>query len=208
MADTDDDGFITLPPGIFDTSTFKTPPKPERPRVEREEIVFVPATPGVPVPPPAPPSPPAPAQVSYDTRREPLDAEEAAILAAQAPVTAEVPIIPAAVPAPVLWRLVLPDGAEAIVRTVALIGRNPAPSDAYPGAELIAVDDTTHSVSKTHAVFEVDEQGLWVHDLNSTNGVWVVHGEDVTEAVPGRKVEVGEGSSVELGDFVLTVARR
>ena len=89
-----------------------------------------------------------------------------------------------------------------------LVGRNPAPFDAYPGAELLAVDDSTQSVSKTHAAFEVDEQGLWVHDLNSTNGVWVVRGEEVTEAVPGRRVQVHEGSSVELGDYVLTVARR
>jgi len=199
MADTDDDGFITLPPGIFDSGTFKLPPKAERPaRVERDEIVFVEAVPGAPVLPPAPE--PEPEPVSYETRREPFDAADAA------PVTAEVPVVAVPVPAPT-WRLLLPEGGEAAVASALLVGRNPAPFEAYPGAALHAVDDTTQSVSKTHAAFEVDEQGLWVHDLNSTNGVWVVHGDDVTEAVPGRRVQVPEGSSVELGDYVLTVTR-
>lgn len=218
MADTDDDGFITLPPGIFDTSTLKSPPKVERPRTEREEIVFVPVVPGMmPAVPAAEPvaqqvaepvAEPVAEQVaepvSYETQRAPLDAAEAA------PVTAEVPVVaaPEPAPAPAAWRIQLPEGGETVVSGVVLVGRNPAPFDAYPGAELLAVDDSTQSVSKTHAAFEVDEQGLWVHDLNSTNGVWVVHGEEVTEAVPGRRVQVLDGSGVELGDYVLKVARR
>ena len=140
--------------------------------------------------------------MSYETQRAPLDSAE------PAPVTAEVPVVVAAAAEAASWRIVLPEGREAAVGTVLLVGRNPAAFDAYPGAELLAVDDSTQSVSKTHAAFEVDEQGLWVHDLNSTNGVWVVHGEEVTEAVPGRRVQVHEGSSVELGDYVLAVARR
>jgi len=202
MASTDDDGFITLPPGLFDTSTLKSAPKLERPRVERDEIVFVPVAPGMPpVLPDAEPADPEP--VSYETQRAPLEAGD------PAPVTSEVPVTPASAPASVVaWRIVLPEGREAIVDTVVLVGRNPAPFDAYPGAELLTVADSTQSVSKTHAAFEVDEQGLWVHDLNSTNGVWVVRGEEVTEAVPGRRVQVLEGSSVELGDYVLQVARR
>ncbi len=222
MADTDDDGFITLPPGIFDASTFKLPPKPERP-APRPEIVFVPTTPGMPpvAPPepaapdlapetaipaapaaaPAPPAPPAPtasfatappiAEVSQETRREPLEWLGAAAA-------------PSAPPAPA-WTLVLADGTAAPVRGTLLLGRNPAAFDAWPGAELLAVADTTQSVSKTHAAFEADGSGLWVHDLDSTNGVWVVDGANVTEAVPGRRVRVPAGASVELGDYVLTV---
>lgn len=218
MAATDDDGFITLPPGIFDTSTFKSPPKVERPRTDRDEIVFVPVVPGM--PPAIPDGEPVAEQVvepvvepvvearpelepvSYETQREPFE---------PAAVTAEVPVAPApeqaAVPV-ISWRILLPEGRDAVVQTVLLVGRNPAPFDAYPGAELLPVDDSTQSVSKTHAAFEVDEQGLWVHDLNSTNGVWVVRGEEVTEAVPGRRVQVLDGSSVELGDYVLKVVRR
>jgi hypothetical protein len=200
MADSDDEGFITLPPGIFDTSTLKAMPKPERPRREADDIVFVPVAPGMPVPPvedapadvisvpEAPPTPPA---------------------AAPAPAVPEAAPASPGTPAPApaaraAWTLVLADGSEVPVRGVLLLGRNPAPFAAWPDAQLLAVADTTQSVSKTHAAFEVDDSGLWVHDLNSTNGVWVVRGEDVTEVAPGRRVNVRSGSTIELGDYVLS----
>ncbi|WP_157981696.1 FHA domain-containing protein [Protaetiibacter intestinalis] len=232
MADTDDDGFIGMPPGIFDSGTFKLPPKPERPRVEREEIVFVPTTPGMQPAVPEPESvsaatgpadeglavqPPA-ETLSIETRRsfaDPADSPYRAPLVAEpAAVTAETPVVLASAPTtlaaaspPTRWRLLLADGTEVAVSGTVLIGRNPAPFDAWPDAALSPVDDTTHSVSKTHAAFEADDSGLWVHDLDSTNGVWVVHGEDVTEVVPGRRVNVPDGSTVELGDYVLGVRR-
>ncbi|OJX69596.1 MAG: hypothetical protein BGO94_13995 [Micrococcales bacterium 72-143] len=234
MTVADDDGFIGMPPGIFDSGTFKLPPKPERPRVEREEIVFVPTAPGMPLPVPEPTSsepepepqtdaPPSTAgtavgepvhvaePASYETQRaipDPADSPYAApVVPEPAPVTAETPVVASPPPAPASprWTLVLADGGEAVVGRALLVGRNPAPFDAWPGAELLPVDDPTHSVSKTHAAFEVDDSGLWVHDLGSTNGVWVVHGDDVTEAAPGRRVAVPTGSFVELGDYVLTV---
>ncbi|PZQ90817.1 MAG: hypothetical protein DI534_06425 [Leifsonia xyli] len=226
MADTDDDGFIGMPPGIFDSGTFKLPPKAERPRVEREEIVFVPTVPGMPVPVPesvqesvpesVPESDgeqqePAPTPVSYETQRaipDPGDSPYAQpVVPEPAAVTAETPVVapPAPASASPGWTLVLADGTSARVDGVLLIGRNPAPFDAWPGAVLLPVDDTTQSVSKTHAALEVDDSGLWVHDLDSTNGVWVVHGDDVTEVVPGRRLGVPAGSGIELGDYVLTV---
>ncbi len=196
MADTDDDGFITLPPGIFDTSTLKAMPKPERPRKDADDIVFVPVTPGMPVPPVEQPAP------------EVIAAPAAPPVAPQAPAQ---PVVPpaSAQPAPVAsaWTLVLADGSEAPVGEALLLGRNPAPFDAWPHAQLLAVVDTTQSVSKSHAAFEVDDSGLWVHDLNSTNGVWVVNGSDVTEVAPGRRVNVPAGASIELGDYVLTARR-
>lgn len=228
MAD-EDDGFIGMPPGIFDSGTFKLPPKAERPRApENEDIVFVQAAPGVPVAvPPVPPAVVDPgdaawaAPVSHETQRaipDPADAPEAAPApadftppaaqppAAQPPAETPVPTAPPA-PAPTGWRLVLADGAQVPVERALIVGRNPAAFEQWPGAALLAVADTTQSVSKTHAAFEVDDSGLWVHDLNSTNGVWVVHGEDVTEVAPGRRVNVPAGSSVELGDYVLRAER-
>jgi hypothetical protein len=194
MAENDDDGFISLPPGIFDTSTLKAMPKPERPRKEADDIVFVPVTPGMPVP----PAEQAPAEV--------ISAPATASVAPPAPaqhVQAPAPTTPP--PAATAWTLVLADGSEVPVHGVLLLGRNPAPLAAWSGAQLLAVADTTQSVSKTHVAFEVDDSGLWVHDLNSTNGVWVVRGEDVTEVAPGRRVNVRSGSTIELGDYVLTV---
>jgi hypothetical protein len=194
MAENDDDGFISLPPGIFDTSTLKAMPKPERPRKEADDIVFVPVTPGMPVP----PVEEAPAEV--------ISAPATASLAPPAPaqhVEAPAPTTPP--PAATTWTLVLADGSEVPVHGVLLLGRNPAPLAGWPSAQLLAVADTTQSVSKTHVAFEVDDSGLWVHDLNSTNGVWVVRGDDVTEVAPGRRVNVRSGSTIELGDYVLTV---
>lgn len=194
MADTDDDGFITLPPGIFDTSTLKAMPRPERPRTDRDDIVFVEATPGMPVASPA--AAPDPVVIA------------APAVTSAAPPAAPVPVTPpAAASTATSWTLVLADGSEAPVRGVLLLGRNPAPFSAWPNAQLLAVVDTTQSVSKTHAAFEVDDSGLWVHDLGSTNGVWVVRGSDATEVAPGRRVNVPAGASIELGDYVLTVRR-
>jgi len=194
MAENDDDGFISLPPGIFDTSTLKAMPKPERPRKETDDIVFVPVTPGMPVP----PVEEAPAEV--------ISAPVTASVAPPAPPQqVETPVPASPPPAAATWTLVLADGSEAPVHGVLLLGRNPAPLAGWPGAQLLAVADTTQSVSKTHVAFEVDDSGLWVHDLNSTNGVWVVRGEDVTEVAPGRRVNVRSGSTIELGDYVLTV---
>ncbi|MFT4028847.1 MAG: FHA domain-containing protein [Protaetiibacter sp.] len=216
MAGTDDDGFIGMPPGIFDSGTFKLPPKPERARVERDEIVFVSAVPGMPLPEPGPaqepepvtdeaapeaaaPEAPSPAASLEDAQSAPVSYETRRAV----PDPADSPDSPTATG----WVLTLADGSEAPVGSTLLIGRNPAPFDAWPGAALLSIEDPTHSVSKTHAAFELDDSGLWVHDLNSTNGVWVVRGEDVTEVAPGRRVAVKPGSSVELGDYVLTVRR-
>lgn len=152
--------------------------------------------------------------VSHETQRaipDPADSPYAAPVVPPVvpPVPSPADFTPPAAPAlaPAVWRLVLADGSEATVERAVIVGRNPVTFDQWPGAVLLPVADTTQSVSKTHAAFEVDDSGLWVHDLNSTNGVWVVHGEDVTEAAPGRRVRVPEGSSVELGDYVLKVVR-
>jgi hypothetical protein len=194
MAENDDDGFISLPPGIFDTSTLKAMPKPERPRKEADDIVFVPVTPGMPVPPVE--------DVPGEVISAPVMPPAAPPAAAQ-PVASPAPATPP--PAAASWTLVLADGSEVAVRGVLLLGRNPAPFPTWPAAQLLAVADTTQSVSKTHVAFEVDDSGLWVHDLNSTNGVWVVRVDDVTEVAPGRRVNVRSGSTIELGDYVLSV---
>lgn len=184
----DDDGFIGLPPGVVDSGTFKSPPRTERQTAEKNPIVFLPTVPGAPVQVPAA----APSEPELETRRELDDEFTPPALGRHALVG---------------WALELPDGSRAVVETRLLVGRNPAHLDGWEGAVLLAVNDTTHSVSKTHAAFEVDDSGLWVHDLSSTNGVWVVVGEDATEVAPGRRAGVSDGSVVELGDFVVRVSR-
>jgi pSer/pThr/pTyr-binding forkhead associated (FHA) protein len=125
---------------------------------------------------------------------------------APAPPTSPVSVA-AGSPAPAgQWKLQLPDGGATVALDAAvLIGRNPAASADWPQATLLPVADLTKSVSKTHALLEIDGGVLWAHDLDSTNGVYVVLGDDVVEAVPGTRVEVPTGADLELGEFVMRV---
>lgn len=182
-----DDDLIGLPPGF-------TPPDPDsgtvrRERTERprsgEDIVFFPTAPGM-----APP--PAAAPVVAPTVAEHDDATVASI-PRRAGAT---------------WRLVL-DGREPVtIDGTLFLGRNPVATAGHPGSRVLAVDDASKSVSKTHAMLELDAGELWVHDLDSTNGVWVVPlGGEAIEVVPGARAIVPAGSELELGDLVIQIER-
>ena len=195
--------FISLPPGIaLDSGTFTVPARTPPAREPAPEIVFVPtvlgAAPVLPVAGPAPVAEPTPVA-------EPLEAPAAP---EPAPPTAPVAVTPPApTPAPV-WRLALPDGGATVALDASvLIGRNPAASADYPHATLLPVVDLTKSVSKTHALLEIDGGVLWVHDLDSTNGVYVVVGDDVSEVVPGTRITVPADADLELGEFVMRITR-
>jgi predicted component of type VI protein secretion system len=70
----------------------------------------------------------------------------------------------------------------------------------------VAVPDPEKSISKTHAMLELDAGDLLVHDLNSTNGVWVVPaGGEAIEVEPGEPVAIPAGGELELGDVVIRV---
>jgi len=182
----DEDGFIGLPPGMTppaqtDSGTVRRQ-RPDRSRVEREEIVFFPTAPGAPVAPPT--------ATAEDTIHD-------------------VPVAESASPrrAAPAWRLIVPGHPDPVtVDGTVFLGRNPVATPGVAATGLLALDDPAKSVSKTHAMLEVDASGLWVHDLDSTNGVWVApaDGEPV-EAVPGRRIEVPADSTLELGDFVIRV---
>lgn len=108
---------------------------------------------------------------------------------------------------PETWRLAVPGHGTVVVRGLLFIGRNPSAPAGHPGGELLAVNDETRSLSKTHAMLEVADGALWVHDLGSTNGVWVVRaGDDASKVVPGQRAEVPAGTELELGDLVIGVS--
>jgi len=119
------------------------------------------------------------------------------------------PQAPAPIPAPVVaaqWRLVLHDGSTLTVPSPLLLGRNPARPANLPGAYLLPLSDATKTVSKTHAVLEIDGQGIWVTDLDSTNGSQVAlpNGGN-THAAPRQRTAVPAGSDLALGDYVIRV---
>ena len=179
------DDFISLPPGIaLDSGTFKIPARKPT-EAPAPDIVFVPTVLGA--------APVLPAAV----------AEPTPVAAPAAPVAV------AAVEPRLAWRLVLPGGGDPIhLDGTVLVGRNPAASVDWPNATLLGVADSTRSVSKTHALLEVDGDDLWVHDLGSTNGVFiVVSEEEVVEVAVGTRAPLASGVDLELGDYVVRVER-
>jgi inorganic pyrophosphatase/exopolyphosphatase len=85
-------------------------------------------------------------------------------------------------------------GATVTGDTVVL-GRNPAAPRRAPQAQLVAVDDVTRTVSKTHALLTLTASGWVVTDLDSTNGV-------ALGAVADAGTEV-DGSAPLSGPFFL-----
>jgi pSer/pThr/pTyr-binding forkhead associated (FHA) protein len=87
-----------------------------------------------------------------------------------------------------------------------LIGRNPSASADWPDAELLAIDDPAKTVSKTHAAIEMAGPEVWVHDLNSTNGVTVERADGETIRLqPRERVMVSLGDLVSLGSLTLRI---
>jgi predicted component of type VI protein secretion system len=104
-----------------------------------------------------------------------------------------------------VWTLVLADGSERqVTADGVVVGRNPAAPAAWPRAERVAIDDPQRSVSKTHAVLAVADDGsLRVVDLRSTNGVAVtVDGQQ--RRVSGSGATIQGSAVVTLGQYPLT----
>ncbi|SDF81708.1 FHA domain-containing protein [Cellulosimicrobium cellulans] len=159
--------------------------------------------------------PPAPA---------PAPAPTPAPVPASAPAAAAAPAVPEAAepewdstrmsardvramdPAPdVSVVLELESGERRTVDRPTLVGRNPQAPDDGPWT-LVAVDDPTRSVSKTHAELRVDPSGLWLTDRGSTNGTVVsVPGSPPRVAEPGTRVRVPVGATIHVGDRRLVV---
>lgn len=75
----------------------------------------------------------------------------------------------------------LPNGSSVVLSATAVVlGRNPLAPDEAPDAQVVAVDDVTRTVSKTHALLRHTGTGWTITDLASTNGVFV--GPDDVEA--------------------------
>lgn len=83
------------------------------------------------------------------------------------------------------WSLVLPTGSAVdLAADVVLVGRRPAPSSAFPDAQLVEIDDGT--VSKTHLRLERNGEEWSVTDLHSTNGTVLIASDgSEREIVPG-----------------------
>lgn len=102
----------------------------------------------------------------------------------------------------------MPDGANVVVDGTILIGRDPTAHSDWPGAQLLPVNDPNNSLSKTHAVIASDAGGLWVADLNSTNGVVAIRTDGTEIELEGdQRVNVDAGWDIELGDLIIQVEK-
>tara|TARA_R110002124_G_scaffold62804_9_gene171564 strand:- start:1718 stop:2434 length:717 start_codon:yes stop_codon:yes gene_type:complete len=204
------ENLIDLPPGIVDSGTYRiaTPRSPKPEGVDDAPAFFPVAAPGL------------PPQVPTDEQR--VADPETPDVAGAAPITEPTPTVSTAPEAvddatrvsigrrgTPQWRLTLPDGQEVSAHNTILLGRDPAPAAAWPEATLLAVDDVAKSVSKTHAALELTAGGqLVVHDLNSTNGVFVQHpGSAEIVVEPGHPELVEPGTLLGFGEFSIAIRR-
>jgi hypothetical protein len=198
---TDNPFLITPPPGLL-----PTPPEPEpvAPVVESTVMIELPA------------------QFNTGTRKmAPSRGVEVTVAPVVLAPTFPVPKAPAepvavaevAAPAPPTpqpqpqWRLLLPGGADAVpLAGAVVVGRKPKSLAEYPAATLVAVSDSTRTVSSSHALFGVDGTGLWLADLDSTNGTAVTAPSGVRVVVePSAPVYLEGGSAIEFGEFRATL---
>lgn len=96
--------------------------------------------------------------------------------------------------------LVLPTGSEAVLtESSVVIGRAPDAPAELADPQVIAVDEPTRTISKTHAILERTATGWTIRDLGSTNGTHLIDGT-------GTEHEVTEPTRVD-GVFLLGDAR-
>ncbi len=100
--------------------------------------------------------------------------------------------------------VVVDDGQRIELAACNLIGRAPvgSPTDDHP--QLIALDDPSMSVSKTHLAIVHDGTGWFAEDRHSTNGVELVRADGVRQPLPaGVPLAVTAGETLWFGDRCL-----
>ena len=102
-------------------------------------------------------------------------------------------------------------GAVARIRAATLLGRRPsAETDESTDellAELLAVDDDSRTISKTHARLEWQDGRLWITDRRSANGTIVDRpGQNPVELAAGQPYRLIAGDVVRLGEVTFTVS--
>ena len=110
------------------------------------------------------------------------------------------------------WVLVDVDGSEFPLHRSNVLGRRPSEARASEGAQTISLSDAGRVLSRTHALLEVDNEGLWITDLSSTNGTRVLRNieeddEQGIECDADRRTLLAEGAALSLGGRKLSFKR-
>ncbi|WP_214468492.1 RDD family protein [Microbacterium flavescens] len=123
---------------------------------------------------------------------------------APAPAPAEVVQVVGAAPAAGLRRaqamVRFDDGSVVRVPVLGLIGRDPEPAAGETADAVVRLDDPQRLMSKTHAAFGQDAEGVWVGDRGSRNGTQLLSpGGDVVDVPAGERMRVPVGWTVQIG---------
>lgn len=101
---------------------------------------------------------------------------------------------------------ILPDGGVPVklTKSAVLLGRNPSSTAA--DTQLVSLTDPSKTVSKTHARLTLTDGAWTIVDLNSTNGVYLLAGDDEeTEVEAGVPTPVGD--AFRLGDLTIRITK-
>ena len=98
------------------------------------------------------------------------------------------------------------DGKRIVVTGPGLLGRNPEAKSDESFVHMVALDDESRQISKTHVAFGVDDSGFWIIDRGSANGTAVTPpGGGLKELAPWQREHVAWDSLVEVGGRTFTV---
>ena len=104
------------------------------------------------------------------------------------------------------WTLSAGDRSRTVSDTL-LVGRDPDPQLA-PGAHVWVIQDDELTVSKTHAMFGLDDSGrVWVEDLGSTNGTSVADSGGRRTLATHQRHVLEDRDELLIGELQVTVKR-
>lgn len=102
--------------------------------------------------------------------------------------------------------LTFSSGDTVAVTGSALIGRRPTPLEDEPVDDLVTIDDTTRTMSKTHFRVEWHKDRLWISDRGAANGVILRRdGETAATLTAWQPCELQHGDVLLIGDVTVTV---
>ena len=108
--------------------------------------------------------------------------------------------------APASYLLDFSTGQAVTVTGAGVIGRAPQNVRGESALQLVRIDDPGRSVSKIHARFEIDGDGLWIEDLGSGNGTTIEQpGMPAVALRPGQRCIAQAGAIVRIGRQSFTV---
>lgn len=105
----------------------------------------------------------------------------------------------------VRWQLVCADGAVIDVDGTIVVGRDPS-SSLVANSTAVPIADDGRSMSKSHAALSVTDEGLFVEDLHSTNGVRIIRGGEEFEVSPGSPAPLRADDVLVLGEREFGIA--